>query len=97
MTIHISLHEEFNLMFNMLSCVFFLCVFCLADKIRKISGHKTDSLINMALANNTSYRIKQKSQNLLNYGDISLIESRISTIFFIEYRIRDPPFSPPPL
>ena len=36
----------------------------------------------------------QKSQNLLNYGDISLIESRISTNFFIEYRIRDPP--PPP-
>ena len=37
------------------------------------------------------YRIKQKSQNLLNYGDISLIELRISTIFWIEFRIRDPP------
>ena len=36
------------------------------------------------------YRIKQKSQNLFNYGDILLIESRISTIFVIEYRIRDP-------
>ena len=29
------------------------------------------------------YRIMQKSQNLLNYGDISLIESRISTIFLL--------------
>ena len=41
------------------------------------------------------YRIKQKSQNVLNYGDISLIELRISTTFFIEYRIRDPPSRPP--
>ena len=49
MTIHnMSLHKEFNPMF---SCVIFLCVFFawLADRIWKISGRKTDSLVNMAL------------------------------------------------
>ena len=37
------------------------------------------------------YWIKQKSQNVLNLGDISLTESRINTNYFIEYQIWDPP------
>ena len=41
------------------------------------------------------YRIKQKNQNLLNYGDISLIESRISTIFLLNTEFGTPPPSPP--
>ena len=52
MTIHMSLHKEFKLM---LSCVFFLCVFFLPGWLIgfnwKISGRKTDCLINMAWAN----------------------------------------------
>ena len=45
---HMSLHKEFYLM---LSCVFLcVCFFAwLADRIWKISGRKTYSLINMAL------------------------------------------------
>ena len=44
MTIHMSLHREFNLM--------------LADRIWKISGRKTDSLINMALYTKFNFRLE---------------------------------------
>ena len=45
MTVHMSLHKEFNL-------IILFCVCCFAwqaDRIWKISGRQTDSLINMAV------------------------------------------------